>query len=550
MKRAKIILCMLLALVMALSLFACKTTQTDPSPTDSGTATTSPSGTVTDEPTPSASEPATSKPSTIYTGVTGWLGRFLDGAEPAQNIAACSAVYDLLFLIDPDTKEPHSNILDSWGYTDDLTFVMTLKPGITFTNGDVATADDLLFSILNHVERQDIFVDWFGSMDFENCTSDGEYTVTLKFAEPYGPGLYGTTLYLYDKAWCEQVGWDSQDWYSNPNGTGPYKVTEYVTDDHLTMTLKDNYWNAANETFDVEEWVVKYYPDASTMYLALEKGDISLCAVSNYSDYQRWLDDGSDAVGMKVCLTGDNLLFMVGPHNNPVFDDIAVREAIAYGVDWASIGEMALGELYIQATSILVHDSPYYLDVGAYEYDPDRARQVLADAGYQDGDIVIHDYEMSAPLNKNLAEAFQYYCSEMGITVDIEFGDVTSALMAWVSDGGSDIGWSSNIFGILDREPHKSINHFYIRGFTWGLGTDQTAIDLAFAALNTIDQAERTALYHELQQYVHDNYLIFPVYASTAVVGYDMNIFTQAEIDSNVFSSNNFDLHELGKAVG
>ena len=549
MKKARIILCMLLALVMMFTLFACnKSTQTDASPSASNAAPSASSATNTPAGAePASAAPAVTKPSTISIGTSGWLGRFLDGGQPAQNIAACSAVYDSLFLIDADTKEPYSNILSEFKYLDDLTFVMTLKPGITFTNGDTATADDLLYSLTNHFDRGDINVSWLGSLDLPNCTSDGKYTVTLKWKEPWGPGIYGTTLYLFDKAWCEKTGWDSQDWYGNPNGSGPYKVTEYVTDDHLTLELKDNYWNAANEKFSVQKWVIKYYPDASTMYMALEKGDIAMCAVTNNSDYQRWVSEGNKDLGMKIALTGDNYNFFVGPNNNPIFKDKAVREALAYGVDWAAIGKMMMGDLYSAPTSILAEDSPYYKNVGAYSYDPEKAKQILADAGYKAGDLKIHDYEMSAPANKNLAEAFQFYCQELGIQVDIEFGDVTSALTVWMGDGGSDVGWFSNIFGIPDREPHKALGNFYIRGFTWQMSDDQKVVDMCLKALKTMDKDERIKLYQEIQQYSYDNFLIFPVYASTAVVGYRTEVFTAAEIDQNIYSSNNFDLAGLSK---
>lgn len=530
MKKAKIILCTLLALVMIFSLFACGKTN------DAGS-----DGSV---------KPASdgNKPSTITVGTSSALGRFLDGLSPTQNIGACSVVYDLLFLIDSDTKQPYSKILSDWEYTDDLTFVMTLRPDITFRNGEVATADDLLFSIMQHYERGTTLIRKLGPIDIDNCTSDGEYSVTLKFTSPYGPGIYGNLLYLFDKSWSEEAGWDSEDWYSNPNGSGPYKVTEYVADDHITVALKDNYWNAANETFDVQEWIFKYYPDASTLYMALEKGDVALCDVSNIADYERWKSQGSEGVGMKICSMGGNNNFMISPTNNPVFNDINVREALAYGVDWVAMGKLAMGDLYEQATSIIVPGSPYYLDVGAYQYDPDRAKQVLADAGYKNGDIKINIYTMSTDMYKNVSEALQFYCQDLGIDVDLKFGDVTSALSVWMEDGGSDVGWYTYVYGTLDGEPNSTLQPYYIKSFTWGLGNDQEVIDKFLQALYTIDTDKRTQLYHEIQQTVHDKYLIFPVYVDVAAVGYRNDIFSEAEINQYVYNGSNINVCGLSQA--
>ena len=545
MKKAKIILCLFLALLTMFTLIACNASQTGTSPAASSVAPTKAS---TAPASASAAAPAVKK-SEIILGDTGYLGRFLDLAAPPDSKHGCTLVYDALFVIDVATKKPYSRILADWKYTDDTTFVMTLKPGVTFTNGDVATADDLLYSIMSHIERKDLGANnLVDILDQPNCTSDGKLTATLKFKQPYGPGIFGNNYYLYDKAWCKKVGWDSQDWYKNPNGTGPYKVTEYVTDDHFTCVLKDNYWNTS-EKYDVKKWTVKYFPDASTLYMSLEKGDIDMCPIYNTADYSRWLAKPNKDIGMNICDMGSNMLFMMGPTSNPILANKTVRQALAIGVDWPAVGKLAVGDLYVQATSSLPKDNPFYKNVGAYKYDPDAAKKLLKDAGFKDGDIKLHIYDMSVDLRKNLNEAFQFYCQQMGIAVNIEYGDIASCLPKWLAPGGCDYGWMNQINGVLTGEPSTSLKGLYaIKLYPWALSDNQALKDKLNLGQNTIGDDKRKPIYQDIQQIIHDNYICIPVYEDRTIVAYRTNVFTADQVKSAAFTSMFVSLHKLSVA--
>ncbi len=558
MKSIRKILCVLLALMMVLALCSCggkSGGETTPEPAPSGDkepAKTDDGGKVSEQTDDggAASQAAdggaavetAAKPETVTIGVTGWLGRFLDGAEPSPNLTACDGVYDSLFLIDQSTAQPYSYILSDWGYEDELTFKMTLKDGITFANGDVATGSDLLFSVLQHIERGDISASSLGDLDLDNCKADGN-VVTIKWKDAWGPGLTSRNIYLFDESWCREKGWDSYDWYEAPNGSGPFKVTEYVTDDHITLELRDDYWNAANEKFQVKKWIIKYYADQSTMYMALEKGEIAMAGLSS-TDYTRLVNDTSSKLKIKTRAMGTTLNFFFGAVNNPIFQDKAVRQAIAHGVDWSAIGKLAYGDLYEPADSIVSTKSPFYKPQGVYEYNPDMAKQILADAGYKDGDIKIHLFEMNGA-HKDFAEAFDYYCEAIGIQVDLEFGDVTTGLMTWMQDGGSDAGWYNNINGVANGDPHESLNCFYIKGFTWCWWYQPEVQERFLKAAHTTDEASRNEQYAELQKLAYDEYIIVPICECMSVIGYDPEVFSEAEMNAYTYTSAYTLLHAL-----
>lgn len=559
MKQLKKALCLLMALVLVLALCACGE-KAEPAAADEGKAeaaapaeekdTSAVVADVDDGGAAAAAasgegeavETAATKPESITMGVTGWLGRFLDGAEPSPNLSACDAVYDSLFLIDQSTAQPYSFILSDWGYEDDLTFKMTLKDGITFTNGDVATGEDLLFSVAQHIIRGDISASSLGSLNIETSYAEGN-TVYLKWDQPWGPGVYTRNIYLFDKAWAEERGWDSYDWYEAPNGTGPFKVTEYVTDDHIKLELKDNYWNAANENFTVKEWTIKYFADNSTMTMALENGEVQLAGIAA-TDYARFADGSAEHIRIKTRAMGTVLTFLFGTENNPIFQDKAVREAIAYGVDWAAIGETAYGDLYSPADSFASVKYAYYEPQGTYEYNPELAAQILADAGYQPGDLKIHLFEMQGA-HANFAEILDYCLEELGIEVDIEFGDTTTGLMTWMTEGGSDAGWYNNINGVANGDPHESLNCFYIKGFTWCWWYDEAVRNMFLDAASDVNPESRGAKYKELQKLAYDEVLMVPICECMSMIGYDPAVFSDEEMNAYTYTSVYALLHAL-----
>ena len=570
MTNAKRVLCILMAAVLLLALCACggKTTSTDtpannqPSSGGSSSSSSSNSGssttpkdtdkTIVNKDDGGAAAAAASggegiataktKPDTVTIGVSGWLGRFLDGAEPAPNLSACDAVYDSLFLIDQSSKEPYSFIIKEWEWVDDLTFKMTLKDGITFRNGDVATGQDLLFSCLQHVERGSINASSLGTIDPDACTVDGN-TVTLKWSEPWGPGIFSRNMYLFDESWCREKGWDSYDWYENPNGSGPYKVTEYVTDDHITLELRDDYWNAANETFTVKKYILKYFADASALNMALRAGEVDITGVSAVN-YESMVNDKNLNVHIMSRKLGTVLTFMFGSVNNPIFQDKAVREAFAYGVDWSAIGKIAYGAFYEPALSQLSEKSPYYVAQGTWEYNPEKAKQILADAGYKDGDLSVHYFAMTS--GKDSAEAMKFYCEQMGIKCDLEFGDTTTGLMTWMKEGGSDFGFYNNINGVPNGESHETLNCFYIKGFTWCWYHDEDVRNAFLKAAKTTDDASRAAQYAELQKKAYEDIYFIPVCECVSSIGFNPDVFSDEEINAYTYTSSYLLLHQLG----
>jgi len=276
MKKVKIIVAILMVLAIVLAMTACKK---DDTPTNTGTGT----GTGT-------STGGAEKEWVSFTiGNSAWLGRFLAGLNPSESMTACDGVFDTIIRFNPGTGQYESDVLSNHYWEDDTTYIMVLRDDVFFSNGDKATAEDLFFSYSNHPERGSNWLQNHGIIWDQSGPRDN-LTVAFKLERPY-PAFPNRGMYLIDKKWSQEVGWDSMDWY-DPVGSGPYYVYEYVNDSHIILRTRESrgesYWNKDAGPIYVDEWICKYYPDSSTLFMALQTGEVDYADIAG-ADYARYV---------------------------------------------------------------------------------------------------------------------------------------------------------------------------------------------------------------------------------------------------------------------
>jgi peptide/nickel transport system substrate-binding protein len=545
MKKGKSILSILLVLAMAFSLFACA------KKADGGGATPAPDAPATSAPS-GGDEPSTPVNSdeyvTLTIGVSQYLGRFLTGLTPADNASACDAVFEAVFKINPKTKEIYSDILEEWHWEDDTTLVLKMIDGVYFSNGKKATSEDLLFAYLQHTQRGSQFGKNMLLVEDE-CIIRDEFTVQIK-VQRKDQGVFITEMHLYDKEWAEQVGWDSEEWYT-PVGSGPYECVEYVNDDHMILKLRDSYWKRSIDDYYIDEYYIRYYPDSTTMYMALERGDIDLCTVGA-TDYDRFVASGGEGFNVIPKSKGVTYNFLFGWQETPVWkDNLALRQAVAYGINWEELGAITNGGLYVPANSITPASGPMYYDVGHHEYDVEKAKQLLAEAGYAPGELTLRSHMSDAQSSKTYGEAVKFYLDKIGINADITYSDSTSMLASWTTPGdGNDFQQHFNVKGSPTFNPTTSIALSPVKeGITFGYVDDdhfQELFKKVSTSFDNPDTAYRKEVARELQQYIFDNVLIIPFAEYVYAIGYNTDVLTEQQINDFVLTDINFQLSKLG----
>lgn len=468
------------------------------------------------------------------------LGRLIEGVTPFECYPACTVIYDQIFRLDPWTKTPVSDCLKDWYWEDDNHLVMVLADGVTFSNGEKADAEDLLFSYKNHQDRgssytNDMHIDW------DNCEIRDDQTFVMAMTDP-NLTVFRQNISLYNKDWCEaQTGWDSEAFY-NPVGSGPYYVEEFHYGDFLRLKPREDYWNKDFETPIVDEFYIKAYSDVSAMMMDLEMGNIDLCKATS-ADYSRYLKDpDKDSYDWKILPCQDGAIQYISFAYN-AFDGLwrneDLRRAIAHGIDLEALGIYLLGEdLYKPAYGFANENSPYFFDAGHYEYDPELAQEYLKKAGVDPTQMTIHADVMETATYKNYTQGVEYYLKEMGFNVQFDVADIPATLAAWSDPDGNDFNLFYNASGNTAYDVVSAmLNANKADGADFQRVDDEHFSELYVKCMDPkISDEERIELNHELQQYIWDHCLAIPVTENSICFAFNKNVFNDAIIEATHFS--------------
>ena len=509
----KKIIALLLALVMVFALAACgnneKPVETQQQPTETQQQ---PAGSEGDDhgvvvgPTGEGTYERKTAEGTLTVGLTGTNEGF--DIAVSLNGTGISLVYDTILTKDPYTGEIYSRIAESWEYTDPCTLVIKFKEGITFSNGDVLTAEDALYSLHRMIlanSRWSTFVDAF---NFEKSTADG-LTLTLVTDAPYGPGLnYLTTRYasVTNKKYIESC--TDEDLWDKPVGTGPYVVVENVAGSHCTYKLRDDYWGKDEYPTPATDITLKYYAEQSSMMLDYENGVLDMAFDLSVSDSTRAINGEVEHSNVVLAPVYDTYSISM-PEYVEAFDDIRVRQAIAYAIDSKSICEAAMGVLGVHATSTLPTGVDYKIDVGAYEYNPEKAKALLEEAGIKPGDLNFEFVVVNNSTNNSIAEWVEFYLGEVGINCHITSADLPTAIPLFMA-GETDL--VINSMGASAQDPDQQYDTVKASSTNATVRiTDPEMDGYLMTGRDSVDPEVRRQNYEAAQKWLYDSYREVPI---------------------------------------
>jgi peptide/nickel transport system substrate-binding protein len=295
----------------------------------------------------------------------------------------------------------------------------------------------------------------------------------------------------------QQVG--SDGFGKKPIGTGPYKLVEWVQNDHITMTANPDYWGGAPKITNVQ-W--KLVNDALTRVQALKAGQADLVyqvAPAQVNDLNS--STTSKAVGWpssRVMVAGFNTF--VKP-----FDDVRVRQALNYAVDKQTILKTVLsghGQQINSAGSPALFGYDPSLD--PYPYDPVKAKQLLTAAGYPNGFATEwYGTQGRYEADVEIQQAIAGYLEAVGVTTKMTLTDVGTFFNAWLAKSYQAIWFFGQGNTILDEDEFLN-GMLYSKGRGWYYSTPATDAMIEAARTET-DPAKRLALYKPLMQKLHDD---------------------------------------------
>lgn len=417
-----------------------------------------------------------------------------DGNERAVN----DNIYETLIARDSSTMELVPSLAESWEELDDVTWQLTLRQGITFHNGEPFNAEAAAASINRVVdpELNSEQISFFSTIKEATVVDDSTIQVITDGPDPTLP----TRLY-----WLKIVppAYSSDpDFGTKPVGTGPYKFVEWVRDDHVTLEANPDYWGTAPTIAKV---TIRPIQEEVTRLAALKAGEVDLVRglIPEYVDEVPKVESipGLEFPWIRLnCLRGPLM-------------DLNLRLAINYAINKEELAQSLYSGYAVPAQGQLLTPGHFGFnpDVHAYEFDLDKAKELISAAGY-DGEEIEFIGEAGRWLkDKELIEAVAGQLREAGLNVKVNIVEWS----AWLdllfagADKAPIMQFSSHDNALLDAD--RTMSALYHSQGSQVAYSNPAMDELIDAARTETDVAKREDLYHQAVQLGFDEAPLVPL---------------------------------------
>jgi len=407
-------------------------------------------------------------------------------------------------------------VAKSWEWEDDNTLVFHLYEGIKFSDGKPCTAEDCVFTFEMGLEKG-----LAGLALVTGVEARDELTFVMKtssYSNDLLSSLAGRPLVIQSKAAYEDSS-VKEPWLI---GTGQYKLEAWVEGQSVTFVKNENYWCTDTEGMNApgvaDKIVFKPLLEATSRVMALQNGEIDVCIDPLTTELQFLEKDENLVVHTEA---GTRLFYFGFNCEKAPFDNKTLRQAVSCAIDKDAIVQIVLGGMGKTQDTVVNRGVPTFYnepDLGAYTYDVERAKSLLAEAGYQPGELTVELYAATDDPYKTIAPLIQNNLKEIGINVEIVSLD-QATLKAECQAGSHQIFlWRWNV---IDR-----LSEIYEELFCTGYATNyhhfyDEAVDAMAYEVQTIkDPAEREAKSIELQKYLAEECPQVPLYVADLVIAY------------------------------
>jgi ABC-type transport system substrate-binding protein len=279
--------------------------------------------------------------------------------------------------------------------------------------------------------------------------------------------------------------------------------------------------------------------------MELELGNIHVAGLDSAS-YSRFLHQGAANVQPMLRSLGTTIYLNFGMVDAyPLWNDIRLRQAIRLGVNWVELGEIFYGDRFIPATSVATSQARYHVNLPPYEFDQERARTLLAEAGFgPDNPLVLNTTLMES--DRVLAEAFQFYLSQIGVQANIDFVDVATAIDIWRSQSGNDFAFWHAHRGSPFHELRAGILYANTTFHSFNFIDDQDFLEAFENMIYSFDEAVVFENAQKVQQLTYDRYLMIPFAEVPFNIGFRTEMFSEDQMDRFAVTTTMIQTSRLG----
>jgi peptide/nickel transport system substrate-binding protein len=454
-------------------------------------------------------------------------------AQDGETFRVSRQIFEGLVGTEPGTADPAPLLAESWESAEDgMSHTFALKEGVTFHDGTPFNAEAVCYNFdrwynWTGLAASEALSYYYGKLFrgyvetpdqavYRSCTADGDTSVTIELNQPFAgfiPALSlpafamqsPTALAEYD---ADGIGGSaeapelSEYGQGHPTGTGPYKFDEWSPGEQLTLSAYEDYWGEAGQ---IDEIIFRVIDDPTARRQALESGSIDGYDLVGPADTGALEEDGFTMVSRPPF----TILYLAFNQAIPALQDPKVRQALSHAIDKDALITQVLPEGTEKATQFIPDVvNGWNPDVTTYEYDPETAKSLLAEAGYTEANPLAltfnYPVNVSRPYMPDPEQIFTVLATQLS-DIGVQITPQTDAWNPEYLDritGSADhgihlLGWTGdyndtdNFVGVFFGGPSSE----------WGFDNPElfTALQEARGVPSLEDQ---TALYEDINQMV------------------------------------------------
>ncbi len=463
-------------------------------------------------------KPAGDKPADAQATENPLADTLVIGARADFTNEGKNMIYDmLLFRIDSYNA---SDYVVSSEHNDNYTeFTLKVKPNIKFTDGTPVNAEIIKYTIESQLNTApNGFAGLIDSLEVKD-----DSTLVMKLTDPYMNTEYDLTYFFVVKPGEISEDGNFVEWV----GTGPYILTDHQPDVRAEFTRNEDYWNPAKKGAP-KTVIWKVLPDDTTRIMALEKKEVDVLGVDSHANSQlssASLKEIQDKGQLKIMLRNGSspATYMYNYVEGPM-TDIELRKAVTYAIDRQNMVDvLTLGFGHAMGTFLAPEDKYSNRNGEEYTYDPEKAKQILADAGYKDTDgdgivekdgknVVLQFVTMSSDTYRTIGVLFGEYLKAVGIGMEINALE-RNAFLERTNSGDMDI--------CMCHPWTTAIAYFNMRGSTSeydnfgpGFGVNDKFPGYLETVLTSTSEEEIQETFDKIWADIYAAYVATPLYAS------------------------------------
>ncbi|MDT8419581.1 MAG: peptide-binding protein [Desulfuromonadales bacterium] len=364
-------------------------------------------------------------------------------------------VYNGLVRYDKDLKI-EGELAESWEISEDnLTITFTLREGVKWHDGTPFTSADVLFTYQLYTDPKTPTAYAESFKQVASAEAPDPHTFRVSYPEPYAPALISWGMAIHPRHLLEGKDVTKSPLSRAPIGTGPYMFKEWSSGEKIVLEANPDYFEGQPH---IKRVVYRIIPDQSTQFLELQTGSLDFMGLSPLQ-----YDRQTDTVAFRRLYNKYNYLnfgysYLGYNLNRPLFQDRRVRQALTYAIDKQEIIEGVLLGYGRAATGPYKPDTwVYNSGVKQYGYNPQKARELLASAGWQDldGDGILEKdgrplaftivTNQGNDLRAKSGEIIQRRFREVGVDVQLRIIEWATFLKEFINPGKFDatiLGWT------------------------------------------------------------------------------------------------------------